>query len=135
MKTMLAIMLGALLCAGPASANEIKVHRKYGIEYVTGGNDRAERLAMQALAPRFPAHLYFVLGGSDQVLTGVKVTVRDVSGDVVLEATSEGPLFYFSVDGGRYTVDAEYRGEKISMTKDLVGRRYLELEFKFKGGA
>jgi hypothetical protein len=33
--------------------------------------------------------------------------------------------------GGRFIIDAEYHGEKQSATKDLVGRRYLVLEFKF----
>jgi hypothetical protein len=30
-------------------------------------------------------------------------------------------------------MDAEYRGETISRTVDLIGRRYMLLEFKFKG--
>jgi len=29
-------------------------------------------------------------------------------------------------------MEAEYDGEKISRTVDLVGRRYIVLEFKFK---
>ena len=34
--------------------------------------------------------------------------------------------------GGRFIIDAEYNGEKLTRTKDLVGRRYLVLEFKFR---
>ncbi|MND06741.1 hypothetical protein D3C83_282980 [compost metagenome] len=50
----------------------------------------------------------------------------------MIEALSEGPYFYINPPaGGRFTIDAEYNGEKQSLTKDLIGRRYLVLEYKF----
>ncbi len=50
----------------------------------------------------------------------------------MIEAVSDGPYFYMNPPaGGRFVIDAEYNGEKQTMTKDLVGRRYLVLEFKF----
>ena len=48
--------------------------------------------------------------------------------DFVLGSRSSGGA------GGRYTIEAEFDGEKQSMTKDLVGRRYLILDFKFAAG-
>ena len=46
---------------------------------------------------------------------------------------SEGPAFYFNPPSGRWTIDAEYNGETVSKTVDLIGRRYIVLEFDFKG--
>ena len=79
----------------------------------------------------FPIHLFFAAEGLEERIEGVAVTVRDVSGNVILEASSEGPLFFVDVVGGRYTVDAEYAGEKQSQTRDLTGRRYLQLRYIF----
>jgi hypothetical protein len=57
--------------------------------------------------------------------------VKDISGSVLVEAISKGPLFFVDVIGGRYTVEAEYNGELLTETKDLTGRRYLRLRFRF----
>ena len=76
-------------------------------------------------------HIVFLVAGQDEPVQGVDVTVRDIRGSVLLQAKSEGPLFFVDVIGGRYTVDAEYAGEKQSQTKDLTGRRYLRLRFTF----
>ena len=52
-------------------------------------------------------------------------------GDVVIQVQSEGPILMLDIPGGRYTIEAEYKGEKLSETKDLVGRRYLVLDYVF----
>lgn len=115
------------------AAEELQVRKKYGVKYVTGGMTSEQRKLFEEVAPKYPVQLYFHLEGSDQPITGVKVVARDVKGDVVLDVESEGPLLFFETTGGRYTVEAEYKGEKIAFTKDLVGRRYLVLEYKFHG--
>lgn len=115
------------------AADELQVKKKYGVKYVTGGMTSEQRKLLEEAAPKYPVQLYFHREGSDQPITGVKVVARDVKGDVVLDVVSEGPLLFFDTTGGRYTVEAEYKGEKIAFTKDLVGRRYLVLEYKFHG--
>jgi hypothetical protein len=123
----------ALLMAAPllAADDAVVTQKKWGIKYVTGGMTEAEKTALQEVAARFPVHLFFYVEGSDQPIKGVKVTARDVRGDVILEAESEGPMFMFDTTGGRYTIEAEYKGEKLTETKDLVGRRYLILQYAF----
>jgi hypothetical protein len=68
-----------------------------------------------------------------QPIQGVKVTVRDIKGAPLIEAVADGPYFFFNPPSGRWTMDAEYAGEVVSRTVDLIGRRYILLEFKFKG--
>jgi hypothetical protein len=56
-----------------------------------------------------------------------------MKGDRVIEAVSDGPFFHFNPPSGRWTMDAELDGETVSRTVDLIGRRYILLEFHFKG--
>ena len=125
------MVLGAL----PLHADDAeppKVHKQGGSTYVSGGGDAAHRKAMFTVAPKYPIQLIFEVHGEVDGVKGVKVTLRDIKGDAILEAVSEGPYFYINPPaGGRYTIEAEINGEKQSMTKDLVGRRYLILEYKF----
>lgn len=109
-----------------------KVHKQGGSTYVSGGSAEADRKALFMLAPKFPIQLIFQVAGKVEGVSGVKVTLRDQYGESMLEAVSEGPYFYINPpSGGRFTIDAELNGEKRSQTKDLVGRRYLVLEYKF----
>ncbi|HVY05984.1 MAG TPA: hypothetical protein VHB46_08400 [Burkholderiales bacterium] len=130
-----AAIAAALALPAAHAADEVeppKVHKQGGSTYVTGGYDPAERKAMFKIANKFPIQLIFEVEGQDLDMKGVKVTLTDLSGNALIEAVSEGPYFYMNPPaGGRFTIDAEYRGEKQSMTKDLVGRRYLVLEYKF----
>lgn len=132
-KAFMALALAASFGAQAADAPE--VHKKYGVRYVSGGIDAEQRKAMAKIGPKFPIHLHFVVEGSNAPISGVKVTARDVTGNLYLEAESEGPLFFFDATGGRFTIEAQYKGEKLSETKDLVGRRYLLLEYKFRAGS
>lgn len=117
-------------CTSTATA-DIEIHRQQGTRYVSGGVTPDEVKEMQKLAPRFPVQLYFRAEGSEDPISGVNVTVRDIQSDVVLQAQSDGPMFFVDVVGGRYTIDAEYDGETLSETKDQTGRRYLRIKYRF----
>lgn len=126
------VTLGAAL---PVLADEaalgIKVRKQSGINYITGGlGDEAK--AFEQLAPRYPVQMIFTVAGEHAQIRDVKVTVRDVKGDSVLDAVSEGPLFYVNTPSGRWTFEAEWNGEKQAKTKDQTGRRYLVMDFDFK---
>ncbi|HEX7810629.1 MAG TPA: hypothetical protein VF460_01870 [Burkholderiales bacterium] len=136
MKSRLFVISILLVLGAPAlHADETpKVHKQGGSTYVSGGGAEADRKALFMLAPKFPIQLIFQVGGEIEGVSGAKVTLRNQYGESLLEAVSEGPYFYINPpSGGRFTIDAEYNGEKQSFTKDLVGRRYLVLEYKFAG--
>jgi len=140
MKTVHCVVAGLLVALGTLSlhADEVeppKVHKQGGSTYVSGGVDEPQRKAMFKVAPKYAIQLIFEVRGEVDGVTGVTVTLRDIKGDAILEAVSEGPYFYINPPaGGRYTIEAEFNGEKRSMTRDLVGRRYLILEYKFAAG-
>ena len=138
MKAKICIAVGAWLLLGAfvvQAADEVeapKIHKQGGSTYATGGIGEAQRKALFKIAPKFPIQLIFEVEGEQTDIGGVKVTLTDQSGNSLIEAVSEGPYFYMNPPaGGRFIIDAEYKGEKQTMTKDLVGRRYLVLEFKF----
>jgi hypothetical protein len=134
-----AVALAALLAVPHSAAAQqqpfadIKVHKQSGIPYVSGGKDEAERKEMQRIANKYPMQLVFTKDGSPEGVNGVKVAVKDMKGDRVIEAVSDGPFFHFNPPSGRWTMDAELDGETVSRTVDLIGRRYILLEFHFKG--
>ncbi len=113
------------------AAAEIEIHEQQGVRYVSGGGTADSDEEMKQLAARFPIHLVFSAQGLEKPIEGVNVTVRDVKGSVILEAKSDGPVFFVDVGSGRYTIEAEYAGERQSQTKDLTGRRYLRLRYTF----
>jgi hypothetical protein len=129
----LVIVLALLFATGAHTADQLEVKEKFGVRYVSGGVTAEQRRALDDIAPKFPIQLYFRVEGKADPISGVKVVARDVQDDVVLEVESEGPVLFFDATSGRYTIEAEYRGENLSFTKDLVGRRYLVLEYKFRG--
>ena len=138
MKTRISVIAGLLLAlAAPLllAVDEVeppKVRKQGATTYVTGGLGEAERKAFIKIAAKFPIQLIFEVEGQEADINGVKVTLTDQSENALIEAVSAGPYFYMNPPaGGRFIIDAEYNGEKQTMTKDLVGRRYLVLTFKF----
>ncbi len=125
-----------LSCTLPALADVLKESRQGDYTLVSGGNDEAEVAQLEKLAPRYQIQLLFLRSEDKAGLTGVRVRVRNTGGDLVVETTARGPWLYVNPPaGGRYTIEAEHDGEVLSKTRDLVGRRYLQLEFAFGAGA
>jgi hypothetical protein len=133
------LALAWALALPPAAAQQkpladIPVRKQSGIPFVSGGMTAAERQEMQRIANKYPMQLVLTAEGQPPELRGVKIKVRDLRGDTLIEAVAEGPLFYFNPPSGRWTMEAELNGETVTRTVDLVGRRYIVLEFHFKGG-
>lgn len=130
---LLAAFAVAVHAADEASVG-VRLHKQSGIDYVTGGGgDQAEAFAK--LAARYPVHIRLTIDGaqSDDI-TDAKVRVLDTKGEVLLDAGAEGPLFFVSPTSGRWTFEAQWRGQVLTSTKDLTGRRYLDIAFDFKRG-
>ena len=130
-----ALLMSTCCAVGPVAAQEhteieIPVHKQSGINYVTGGVTEEERHAMGKIANRYPMQLVFSEHGARDV-KGVQIAVKDLRGSTLIEAVSDGPYFFFNPPSGRWTMEARLEGETITRTVDLVGRRYIYLEFKF----
>jgi hypothetical protein len=121
-----------LLFGFSAHAGDIKIQRQGEYTFITGGLGDDERTYLEAQAPKYPIQLVFRNKGLIIDSKDVTVKVKNVSGELMVEAKAGGPFFYINPPAsGRFTLEAQFEGQSISMTKDLVGRRYLNLVFDF----
>ena len=115
-----------------AQADILKIQRQGEYTFITGGIDDDERAFLEAQAPKYPIQL--VLRNNGQLIDSKEILIRvkNVSGELMVEAKALGPFFYINPPAsGRFTLEAQLGAQSIVMTKDLVGRRYLNLVFDF----
>lgn len=129
----LACLPAAVAGAEQAAPAALAVHKQSNIPFVSGGSTPEEEHELQRVANKYPMQLRFVIGDDPRAGRGVRVVVKDLRGNAVIDAVSEGPVFYFNPPSGRWTVEAQFNSETVSKTVDLVGRRYIGLQFDFKG--
>ncbi len=137
-RCLFALVAGILLLGSvpPALPDSLQVIRQGEYTLLSGGLDEAEVAELTQLMPRYQIQLVFRRADSKEGLTGVHVRLRNTAGELVVETVTRGPWLYVNPPaGGRYTVEAEHAGETLTRTRDLTGRRYLQLEFTFGAGA
>jgi hypothetical protein len=113
-------------------AQAIKLQRQGEYTFITGGLSDEEQSYLEAQAPKYPIQLVFRNSGQIADVKDVALRVKNVAGDVMVETKIKGPFLYLNPPAsGRFTFEADMGAETISMTKDLIGRRYLHLVFDF----
>ena len=115
-----------------AQADVLKIQRQSDYTFITGGIDDDERAFLEVQAPKYPIQL--VIRNNGQLIDSKEILIRvkNVSGELMVEAKALGPFFYINPPAsGRFTLEAQLGAQSIVMTKDLVGRRYLNLVFDF----
>jgi len=131
-RPLLLIFLSSLLLSTWAHAQSIKLQRQGEYTFITGGLNDEEQSYLEAQAPKYPIQLVFRNNGQITDVKDVALRVKNVVGDVMVETRIKGPFLYLNPPAsGRYTFEADLGAETISMTKDLIGRRYLHLVFDF----
>lgn len=124
------MVVAGILLAGPAfgaDSSGLPAEITQGsVRYVSGGVGEASASAFKQAASRYPLELLFAQKASpnDVYLAGVKVTVRDRAGKVVLDAVSDGPYLLATMPAGRYRIDADYEGIAKSQTVEIQSGRH-----------
>jgi hypothetical protein len=132
LKSFVLCALAFLLYAQSAQGDVLKIQRQGEYTFITGGIGDDERGFLEAQAPKYPIQL--VLRNNGQLVDSKEILIRvkNVSGELMVEAKALGPFFYINPPAsGRFTLEAQWGAQSITMTKDLVGRRYLNLVFDF----
>ena len=115
-----------------AQADVLKIQRQGEYTFITGGIDDDERAFLDVQAPKYPIQLVIRNNGLLSESKEILIRVKNVSGELMVEAKALGPFFYINPPAsGRFTLEAQLGAQSIVMTKDLVGRRYLNLVFDF----
>jgi len=125
-------LLALFICLSSAQAQAVKLQRQGEYTFITGGVNDEEQTYLDAQAPKYPIQLVFRNNGQVTDVKDVALRVKNVSGEVMVETKIKGPFLYLNPPAsGRFTFEADLGSETISMTKDLIGRRYLHLVFEF----
>lgn len=118
MKLAASIIVTGLGAAGPALSTDMSslppVQAQGAVSYMTGGIGEDEAAALKRAAAAFPLEMMFVQKArpNDEFLADVRVSVRDRSGNSLLETTAQGPFLLAKLPAGTYRIEAEYRGER-----------------------
>ena len=132
LKTFVLCALAFFLCTPSVQADVLKIHRQGEYTFITGGIGDDEQAFLEAQAPKYPIQLVLRNNGQLTDSKEILVRVKNVSGELMVEAKALGPFFYINPPAsGRFTLEAQLGAQSIVMTKDLVGRRYLNLVFDF----
>jgi hypothetical protein len=118
----IAIGMGAVAHATDADESSLPpVHTQGAVSYLTGGIGEDEAAAFRYAAARYPLEMLFVQKArpKDEFLADVRVSVRDRSGNLLLETTSEGPFLLARLPTGKYQIDAEISGERKHQVVDI----------------
>jgi hypothetical protein len=101
------------------------------ISYVTGGVGEDEATTFKRAAAGFPLELQFVQKATprDEFLADVKVTIRDRSGNVLLDAVSDGPFLLAKLPAGTYRIEADHAGVVKRHTVDIRAGKHERAVF------
>jgi hypothetical protein len=90
------------------------------IDVITGGVGQREREALNNISNAYNLFVIMALE-TGAYLADVHVTLREQSGQVVLETTTRGPFLLADLPAGRYDVKASASGDRTeSTTVDVV---------------
>jgi hypothetical protein len=115
-----AAMLPVLVIFGSASLAGAQAHswqglktQSYnGVPYISGGVGLDERSELRAMAAKDNLELSFALKNKNY-LGGANILIKDDKDHVILDAASDGPLFYAKLPQGAYTIMATANGKTI----------------------
>jgi len=93
-------------------------HTQGNVSYVSGGVTSEDRDALRSMASQYNLRMLFAMARSGEYVSGVNVKVADAQGATVLDATSDGPMFYAHLPPGRYKV-AAMNGDQ-AVTHDVI---------------
>lgn len=124
------VLGGALLLSHPTelSASQPEVKTYHGISYLSGGIGLEEREALRTMAKEDNLKLSFALRNRDY-LGGAKILIKDHKGRKVLEAVSDGPLFFAKLPAGNYSIMATAVGKTLKQEARLSPKGQTRLYF------
>ena len=127
------LVFGVAFSSNPSevSANELKVQTQNGIPFVSGGFGIDERAALHAMGQKDNLEMSFALQNKEYI-GGAKVLIKDEKGKQVLEAVSDGPLFYVKLPEGKYIVMATAQGKTLRQVVEVPSKGQARIYFAWQ---
>jgi hypothetical protein len=98
--------------------------------HLSGGVGKDEREQLEAAAKDYNVKLIFAQS-SGAFVADVQVTITDAAGSTVVDATSNGPLFFAKLPAGDYKVEATYLGIAKNSSATVPGSGQSVLDFRW----
>jgi hypothetical protein len=114
--------------ASHISWNNLKTQTDNGVPFVSGGVGIEERAALRTVGEKDNLELSFALQNKEYI-GGADVLIKDEKGKQILDAESNGPLFYTKLPEGKYTVMATAGGKKLSQIVQVPSKGQAHLYF------
>jgi hypothetical protein len=111
------------------STAQVKTYE--GIPYMSGGLGPDEGKSARAMSDTDNLQLTFALQNGNY-LGGAHVLIQDDKGKQILEAISDGPLFFTKLPAGNYTVTATALGKTVKRAAHLSSKGQVQLLFTWK---
>lgn len=118
-----------LSLAAVAEQSLIKPQIQGEVTFVSGGVGEDEQNAMQALRADYNLHLQLSVKGTGEYVSDVKVSIKDSSGNTLMESVSEGPMLFAKLKPGRYLITADRDGQLIHKMAKIEGTNRTSLSF------
>ena len=110
------------------AAEELTVKTSNGVSYLSGGFGEDERERLRSITGGDNLELSFALQ-SKEYLGTANVLIKDAKGYNVLEAVSEGPLFFVDLLAGSYTVEATAMGKTLKQAVHVSSQGHARVYF------
>jgi hypothetical protein len=134
-----AVLVLGIATASPASAtdesgNVRSVEPRSEISWVSGGVGDQEQERLKEVAKDFNLRVTLA-NPAGEYLGGAHLEIRDRGGKTVLQAESEGPLFFAKLAPGSYTVKASEAGDAEQKTVEVGSGTQTAVLFHLEKGA
>jgi hypothetical protein len=126
------VVIAAALCAPRAEAADLQALIDAHVSYVNGGFGTEEADSLRAQARNYPLELMFSRRGEGEraeFVADVHLQILDGAGRIVIDRTSQGPIFLARLPNGQYTVSAEFQGRTQTRRVALGNGRRESLSF------
>ena len=129
-KCRLALIHTLILFSLQATAESILKPQTQGdVTFVSGGVGVDERNEMQAIRAEYNLSVLFSVQSTGEYLSGVKVSIVDSKGNLLLETVSDGPMLLAKLKPGRYNINAELEGQIAQKKANVEGNKRTSISF------
>jgi hypothetical protein len=90
---------------------------------------------MKAAQKDYALSLLFVQTKRGEYLSDVKVSIKDKSGNTVLQTVADGPMLLAKLPPGTYRISAEHDGKTLSKTVEIKAMGVTRAAFVWEPAA